>query len=123
MLLKTSAVSGKLAEPQYVGECEFTKAHVLKNELAISQLSGKAFRSDQQKSSGVSGLTGHQCEFVKCSETDTPLAIKEAEQCEVTHRYVRPGILENVQSLGNQFSPPSWKDVLLPARRPVDDAL
>ena len=44
--------------------------------------------------SAVSGKTGHKQEFLICHETRQPLLISEAEQCEVTGNYVRPGILE-----------------------------
>ena len=42
----------------------------------------------------VSGKTGHKQEFLTCHETQQPLTVAEAEQCEVTGNYVRPGILE-----------------------------
>jgi len=40
-LLKTSVLSGKRAEPDYFGQCEFTKSEVLETELATSEVSGK----------------------------------------------------------------------------------
>ena len=93
-LLKTSALSGKRAEPDYFGQCEFTKAEVLETELATSEVSGKRYRVDEQLRSAVSGKTGHKQEFLICHETRQPLTVAEAEQCEVTGNYVRPGILE-----------------------------
>lgn len=94
-LLKTSALSGKLAEPDNFGQCEFTNAEVLHTELATSEVSGKRYRADEQIRSAVSGKTGHRQEFIVCYETRQPLTVPEAEQCEVTGHYVRPGILES----------------------------
>jgi hypothetical protein len=74
--------------------CEFTKAEVLNTELATSEVSGKRYRVDEQMRSTVSGKTGHKSEFFICHETRQPLIAAEAEQCEVTGNYVRPGILE-----------------------------
>jgi superfamily II DNA or RNA helicase len=93
-LLKTSALSGKRAEPGYFGRCEFTKAEVLDAELATSEVSNRRYRIDEQMRSAVSGKTGHKQEFIICHETHKPLTVSEAEQCEVTGHYVRPGILE-----------------------------
>jgi hypothetical protein len=93
-LLKTSALSGKRAEPDHFGQCEFTKAEVLDSELATSELSGKRYRIDEQVRSGVTGRTGHRQEFLVCHETHQPMAVSEAERCEVTGKHVRPGILE-----------------------------
>ena len=94
MFLKTSALSGKRAEPDHFGQCEITKADVLDVELATSDISGKRYRVDEQMCSIVSGKTGHKSEFLNCHETGQPLLVSEAEQCEVTSNYVRPGILE-----------------------------
>ena len=93
-LLKTSAVSGKRAEPDHFRQCEFTKAEVLNAELGVSEISGKHYRIDEQTRSAVSGKTGHKQEFLICYETRQPITMKEAEQCETTGNYVRPGILE-----------------------------
>lgn len=93
-LLKTSALSGKRAEPSNVGLCEFTGVECLNSELGRSQISGKRYRLDEERKSAVSGLMGHQAEFVVCQQTGAFLARAEAEQCEVTSNYVRPGILE-----------------------------
>jgi superfamily II DNA or RNA helicase len=93
-LLKTSAVSGKRAEAHHFGHCEFTNAEVLDSELAVSEVSGKRYRSDEQLRSAVSGLIGHKQEFLMCHETHQFMALREAEQCEVTGHSVRPGILE-----------------------------
>jgi hypothetical protein len=57
-------------------------------------VSGKRYRMDEQMRSTVSGKTGHKQEFLTCHETRQPLTVAEAEQCEVTGNYVRPGILE-----------------------------
>jgi len=96
-LLKTSALSGKRAEPEHFSQCEFTKAEVLSAELAISEVSGKSYRVDEQIRSAVSGKTGHKQEFLICHETRQPLTVAEAEQCQVTGNYVRPGILESCE--------------------------
>jgi superfamily II DNA or RNA helicase len=93
-LLKTSAVSGKRAEPSYFSQCEFTKAAVLDTELATSEVSRKRYRIDEQIRSVVSGKTGHKQEFLICHETLQPLIVAEAEQCQVTGKHVRPGILQ-----------------------------
>jgi hypothetical protein len=93
-LLKTSALSGKRAEPSHFGRCDFTQVEVLDTELAISEVSGKRYRVDEQMRSALSGKTGHKQEFLACHETRQPLAVSEAERCEVTGKHVRPGILE-----------------------------
>ena len=94
-LLKTSAVSGKRAEPDHFRQCEFTKAEVLNTELGVSEISGQHYRIDEETRSAVSGKTGHKQEFLICYETRQPITMKEAEQCETTGNYVRPGILEH----------------------------
>jgi len=93
-LLKTSALSGKRAEPEHFGRCEFTNAEVLNTELAISDVSGKRYRVDGQRRSAVSGKAGHKEEFIVCHETRHSLTVAEADRCEVTANYVRPGILQ-----------------------------
>ncbi|MCB9773486.1 MAG: DEAD/DEAH box helicase [Nitrospiraceae bacterium] len=92
--LKTSSVSGKRAEPDYFGQCEFTEADALIAELATSEVSGKRYIASEQLRSAVSGKMGHKSEFVTCYDTRQPLLRSEAEQCGVTGKYVRPGILE-----------------------------
>jgi hypothetical protein len=93
-LLKTSALSGKRAEPEHFGACGFTGAEALASELAISEVSAKAYRPDQQVRSVVSGKTGHREEFIQCHETRQPLLSAEAERCDVTSVLVRPGVLQ-----------------------------
>jgi len=93
-LLKTSTLSGKRAEPNHFDFCQFTKAELLDTELALSDISGKRYRIDEQIRSAVSGKAGHKNEFVLCHETRQPLTVDEAEKCEATGHYVRPGILE-----------------------------
>ena len=93
--LKTSALSGKRAEPDHFGLCDFTRTDVLNTELVTSEVSDKRYRMDEQMRSVVSGKTGHKQEFLTCHETHQPLTLAEAEQCEVTGNYVRPGILES----------------------------
>jgi len=104
-LLKTSALSGKRAEPAHFGRCDFTKAEVFDTELAVSEVSGKRYRVDEQMRSAVSGKTGHKQEFLVCHETRQPLAVSEAEQCAVTGKYVRPGILEPCTSTQKRVLP------------------
>jgi hypothetical protein len=104
-LLKISALSGKQAEPEHFGSCSFTQAEVLKDELAVSEISGKSYRNDQQTRSVVSGKTGHKQEFVTCHETRQPIALDEAERCDITGYPVRVGILERCQVSGKKVVP------------------
>jgi hypothetical protein len=90
-LLKTSEVSGKRGEPEFFGQCEFTRVAALTSELAVSEASRKRYRADEQMRSAVSGKTGHRSEFIECSETKRALLPAEAEQCEVTRQFVVPG--------------------------------
>ena len=101
-LMHTSALSGKRAEPEHFGRCTFTKVELLKSELATSEFSGRAYRSDEQMKSAVSEKTGHRQEFIACHETRQPIALAEAEQCEVTAKMVRPGILETCAESGGR---------------------
>jgi hypothetical protein len=93
-LLKTCPLTGKRAEPEHFGLCDFSGAEVLNTELAVSEVSRKPYRTDQQLRSAVSGKAGHKDEFLFCHETRQPMMPKEAEQCEVTGKFVRPGVLE-----------------------------
>jgi len=99
-LLKASALSGKQAEPEHFGRCEFTSAEVLKTELGTSEASGSRYRIDEQVRSAVSGKVGHTREFIECYVTRQPLLISEAEQCEITGHWVRPGVLEQCAATG-----------------------
>jgi hypothetical protein len=98
-LLKTSAVSGKRAEPEHFGRCDFSGAEVLNVELGVSAVSGKRYRLDQQLRSAVSSNAGHKEEFLFCYETRQPITPKEAETCEVTGKFVRPGVLEKCAAI------------------------
>lgn len=122
-LLQTSGISGKLAEPEHMANCEFTGTRALKNELAVSQLSAKRFRADQQVASGVSGATGHASEFVSCSETRVPIAMREAEQCEVTQQYVRRGILERCAVTGKSVLPSELERCAVSGQRALKRSL
>jgi superfamily II DNA or RNA helicase len=122
-LLQTSGISGKLAEPEHMAKCEFTGTRVLKSELTVSQLSAKRFRADQQVASGVSGATGHVSEFVTCSETRVPLAMREAEQCEVTQQYVRRGILEKCAVTGKSVLPSELERCVVSGQRALKRSL
>lgn len=104
-LMRTSAFSGKRAEPEHFGHCSFTKVELLKGELAISEISGRAYRSDEEVKSAVSGKRGHRQEFITCHETRQPIALSEAEQCEMTGSKVRPGILETCAVSGRRVLP------------------
>jgi hypothetical protein len=99
-MLKTCTVTGKRAEPEHFGVCEFSGSEMLKTELGISQVSGKRYRLDQQLRSSVSGMAGHNMEFLFCDETHQPLTPQEAEKCEATGRLVRPGVLERCTATG-----------------------
>jgi superfamily II DNA or RNA helicase len=103
--LKTSALSGKRAEPEHLRRCEFSGAEVLTTELAVSEISGKHYRLDQQLRSVSSGKIGHRDEFLICYETRLPITPEEAEQCEVTGNFVRPGVLERCGETGKAVLP------------------
>src|SRR5262249_26470219 len=62
---------------------------------AVSDVSGKRYRLDQQLRSAVSGKAGHRQEFLFCHETRQPLISEEADKCESTGRMVRPGVLQS----------------------------
>lgn len=104
-LLKTSAISGKRAEPEHFDRCEFTNVEALKSELAVSDISSKRYRIDDQMRSAHSGKAGHKQEFVVCHETKEPIAFVEAEQCDLTGNYVRPGVLEQCEVTGKRVLP------------------
>jgi hypothetical protein len=104
-LLKASALSGKRAEPEYFGSCDFTESDCLNDELAVSDLSGKRYRIDQQVRSIVSGRLGHKQEFAVCHETREPIALDEAEKCEITGHPVRIGVLERCEISGKKVLP------------------
>ena len=103
-LLKTCGQTGKRAEPEHFGRCEFSGVEVLRSELATSEISNKFYRRDQQLRSAVSGLGGHKDEFLYCHETRQPITVGEAEQCEVTGKFVRSGVLERCGA--------TWRKVL-----------
>jgi hypothetical protein len=103
--LKTSALSGKRAEPDLFARCEFTGSECLKAELAKSDASGKLYRLDEELQSIVSGKRGHKLEFVVCWETRQPLLATEAERCGVTGKMVRPGVLEQCTISGQWVLP------------------
>jgi len=105
LLLKTCSLTGKRAEPEQLGRCDFTGIDVLKSELAISDISGKPYRRDQKSKSVVSDQTGHKEEFLLCHETRQPITKQEAERCEITGRFVRPGVLERCSVTGKAVLP------------------
>jgi hypothetical protein len=104
-LLKTSALSGKRAEPEHFGNCCFTNSELLKDELAVSEISGGVYRIDHQVRSIVSGKTGHKQEFATCHETRQPIALEEAERCDITGYPVRIGVLQICESSGKRVLP------------------
>lgn len=104
-LLKTSGLTGRRAEPDHFGTCAFTQIDCLKEELAISELSAKPYRNDQKSQSDISGKIGHRSEFAVCHETRLKIAITEAENCEVSDRLVRPGILKVCEQTGKRVLP------------------
>ena len=91
--LRTSALGGKHAEPEHFGQCDFTQDIFLNTELVRSEVSSKRHNVDEQRRSVVSGKVGHKSEFLLCHETRQPLLPSEAEQCDNTGEYVRPGVL------------------------------
>jgi hypothetical protein len=78
---------------------------LLNTELAVSEISGKRYRVDEQIRSAVSGKSGHKDEFITCYETQQPMALSEAEQCELTGKRVRPGILQLCEVTGRRVLP------------------
>lgn len=99
--LKTSRISGRRAEARLFGRCTFTDIDALETELAISEISQKKYRRDEQLRSEISGLTGHKSEFTRCVETNAVLLTSEAKRCAITQKLVAPGVLET-RSVTNQ---------------------
>jgi superfamily II DNA or RNA helicase len=116
-LLKTCPLTGKRAEPEHFGRCDFSGAEVLNTELAVSEVSGKRYRLDQQLRSAVSGKAGHKEEFLFCHETRQPLMPQEAETCEVTEKFVRPGVLEKCATTGKAVLPSELERCAVSERR------
>lgn len=104
-LLSRSDLSGKTGEASYFGSCAFTGINVLRDELVTSAISGQLFRSDQQAVSDLSGKIGHASEFVACTETRILLAPSEGEQCSISERIYRPGILQLCGETGQLMHP------------------
>ncbi|MEY4527275.1 MAG: hypothetical protein RL768_994 [Nitrospirota bacterium] len=104
-LLKTSSVSGKRAEPEHFGKCDFTGVEAFKSELAISESSGKRYRNDEQDRSSYSGKCGHVSEFITCAVTGQRLLASEAERCEATGKPTCPGILQVCSVSGKKLLP------------------
>lgn len=104
-LLHKSEISGARGEPEHFSRCSFTNIEALTTELATSDLSRRLYRRDQEKISSYSGKKGHQNEFVDCFVTRQPIASVEAEQCEETQQFVRPGILVSCSVTGKRVLP------------------
>jgi hypothetical protein len=122
-LLKTCPLTGKRAEPEHFGTCAFTGAEILNTELGISDVSGKRYRLDKQLRSAVSGKTGHKEEFLFCHETRQPIMPEEAEQCEVTKKFVRKGVLEKCSLTGKAVLPSELECCAVSDRRVLKSML
>ena len=104
-LLKISKVSGKKAEPRYFGCCELTSADALLTELSKSESSGKFYRTDEQERSGITGVSGHKSEFIKCPFSNKLLLEAEGDRCAITKTLVAPGVLELCSVSGQMVIP------------------
>lgn len=98
-------MSGKKAEAEHFRACAFTKSDLLIDELALSEISGKEYRSDEGMQSSASGRKGHKQEFILCHETRRPIAMDEAEKCEITGHLVRAGTLGKCEITGKMVLP------------------
>jgi hypothetical protein len=88
-LLKACSITGKLAEPSQIGECTFTKAAILRDRLAISEVSGKNYRDDQV----VKSVVVRPGVLEACAETTKSVLPSELERCAVTGKRVLKGLL------------------------------
>jgi hypothetical protein len=122
-LLKTCSLTGKRAEPKHFARCEFTGAEILNTELGVSDVSGKRYRPDQQLRSAVSGKAGHKEEFLICHEIRLPIMPQEAEQCEVTRKFVRKGVLESCALTGKAVLPTELERCVVSDKRVVKSML
>ena len=122
-LLKTCSLTGKRAEPEHFGKCAFTSAEVLTTQLGVSEVSGKRYRRDQQVRSVVSGKAGHKEEFLFCHETRQPIVPEEAEQCELTKRFVRKGVLEKCALTGMSVLPSELERCAVSEKRIINTML
>jgi nitrogen fixation protein FixH len=73
-----TSMSGLRVSLQYLTRCEFNNKRILTDEACVSQISGKQYYCKEQMISSISGLTGHQSEFVNCSITKKPITKSEA---------------------------------------------
>jgi hypothetical protein len=122
-LLKTSALTGKRAEPEHFWQCDFSGAEALNSELAVSDISGKRYRLDQQMRSAISGRTGHKTEFLLCHETRQPMTFLEAERCQMTGKFVRPGVLERCGVTGKTVLPSELERCAVTGKRVLKNLL
>ncbi|WP_291176150.1 DEAD/DEAH box helicase [Hyphomicrobium sp.] len=104
-LLLTSEMSGRRACQRHFAKCNFTNATVLRDELAMSQLSDRAYRKDEALVSSFSGRVGHRSEFFHCSITNQFVAGSEGERCAVTGTHVAPSVLEVCTETGQRVIP------------------
>jgi hypothetical protein len=70
--------------------------------LAVSEISNKKYRIDEQSKSSVSGKFGHKSEFIKCDLTDDLIAPEESETCEITGKVVKKGLLKECSVSGKK---------------------
>jgi hypothetical protein len=82
-----------------------SRALICHTELALSDISGKRYRTDEQLRSAVTGKAGHKQEFIFCHETRQPITLSEAEACEVSGKRVRPGVLACCEVTGKRVLP------------------
>jgi hypothetical protein len=122
-LLKTCAVTAKKGEPNYYGQCAFTKADVLTEQLGTSEVSDKPYRLDQEVSSTVSGKRGHTREFVRCQETKRTLLLREAERCAKTGTIVAPDVLQSCAVTGKRVLPSELRTSSVSGKRVLPEHL
>ncbi|CAN5506654.1 hypothetical protein BH11PSE4_BH11PSE4_06750 [soil metagenome] len=122
-LLKTCAVTGRKGELAYFGQCAFTKADILNEQLGKSEVSGKPYRLDQEVASAVSGTRGHAKEFVRCQETRRPLLSHEAERCAKTGKIVAPDVLQPCAFTGKRVLPSELRPSSFSGKRVLPEHL
>lgn len=89
----TCQASGKLAAIDEVAVCDFTRSTVHSSFVAVSEVSGRPYRIDQQDCSALSGATGHASEFVKCALTNESLLPDEVAPSAASGRLIRRDLL------------------------------
>jgi hypothetical protein len=117
------AEAGKRTLGEHFWKCLFSQEDVLKAELAVSEISQKAYRSDQPMRSEASGRTGHKSEFTTCHETRQIMALAEAENCASTGMKVRPGILVACDVTGKRVLPSALGKCAASGKRALKELL